>query len=103
MKIQGSTPLSAQSVALLETVEGPTLVGAGAGDLTAEQVALARQFGLTPTTLPGFHAEQTVINAAGELGLTPTNGVVTNNVCAGRCGPLISEIGGWFNGKNFGF
>jgi hypothetical protein len=46
------------------------------------------------------HAEQVAL--ARQFGLTPTNGVVTNNVCAGRCGPLISEIGGWFNGKNFG-
>ena len=103
MRIQGNTPLSAQTVALLGTAEGPTLVGAGTADLTAVQISLAKELGLTPTELAGFHAEQTVINAAGDLGYTPTSGVATNNVCVGRCGKLIQDIGGWFNGKNFGF
>jgi hypothetical protein len=103
MEIQGSTPLSAQTVSLLETAEGPTLVGAGEADLSAQQVALAQSRGLTPTALEGFHAEQTVINGAGELGLTPTNGVATNNICAGRCGALIEEIGGTYSGRNFSF
>ena len=103
MKIQGSTPLSRQTIALLETLQGPTLVGGGTADLSAAQVQLARSHGLTPTVLPNFHAEQTVINAAGEMGLTPTRGVATNNVCAGRCGAMINGIGGWFKGKAFGF
>ena len=103
LEIQGSTPLSAQTVALLETAEGPTLVGGGSADLSAEQIALAQSRGLTPTSLPGFHAEQTVINGAGELGLTPTSGVATNNICVGRCGALIQELGGTYSGRNFSF
>jgi RHS repeat-associated protein len=103
LKVQGTTPLSAQTVALLETAEGPTLVGAGEADLTAAQIAVAEQQGLTVTSLEGFHAEQTVINAAGEMGLKPTVGVATNSVCAARCGSLITEIGGWVKGKFFGF
>ncbi|CAN5807352.1 hypothetical protein BH09MYX1_BH09MYX1_35040 [soil metagenome] len=103
MKIQGDTPLSRQTIALLETAEGPTLVGGGSADLTEAQIAVAEAHGLTPTALPDFHAEQTVINGAGEMGLTPTNGVATNNVCLGRCGALIRLIGGRFNGKYFGF
>jgi hypothetical protein len=72
--------------------------------LSQAQKALANQLGLTPVKdLPGFHAEQTVINGAADLGLTPRNGVATNQICANRCGALILEIGGWFNGHFFGF
>jgi hypothetical protein len=37
----------------------------GEADLSPAQLALAAERGLTPVALPGFHAEQTVINGAG--------------------------------------
>jgi RHS repeat-associated protein len=104
MQIQGNIPLSAQSVTLLETQEGPTLVAAGASDLTLAQKVLAEEMGLTVVSkVIGDHAEQSVIEAAAALNYTPTIGVVTNDVCSGRCAPLITEIGGWIAGKNYGF
>jgi hypothetical protein len=88
----------------METEEGVTLVGAGARDLTAEQKALAESVGLRVVPdLPGIHAEGTLLNGAGQFGLTPEFGVVTNNICGGVCTPMIEEMGGWTWGRNFGF
>jgi RHS repeat-associated protein len=96
-------PPWAQTVSLLETAEGPTLVGAGGQDLTVAQKALAEELGLTlADDLPGYHAEETVIEAAGQQGLTPTSGVATNNVCP-TCRPLITSLGGTVNGRLFWF
>jgi hypothetical protein len=96
-------PPWAQTVSLLETAEGPTLVGAGGQDLTVAQKALAEELGLTiANDLPGYHAEETVIEAAGQRGLTPTSGVATNNVCP-TCQPLINSLGGTVNGRLFWF
>ena len=68
------------------------------------QKAAAQSLGLTiAPDLPGVHAEGTVLNAAGQYGLTPTNGVSTNNVCSGVCAPMIRDMGGWVSGKFFGF
>lgn len=51
-------------------------------DLTSAQKALARQKGLLiAEDMPGFHAEITGIATAGEQGLVPTRGVVTNKMC----------------------
>jgi hypothetical protein len=44
-----------------------------------------------------------VINGAGERGLIPTNGVATNNICVGRCGALIQELGGDIQREDFSF
>jgi hypothetical protein len=93
-----------RTVSLLETGEGPTLVGGGASDLSLAQKAFAERLGLTVAgDMPGFHAEQTVLNAAGRMELTPTNGVATNFVCEGTCSPMIQSLGGWINGRYFGF
>jgi hypothetical protein len=101
---QINVPRSAQTVVLLETVEGPTLVGAGEADLNAAQKALAEQEGLTVVDdLPEFHGEQTVIDFAGRKSFTPTLGVATDQPCGTRCQPLIIELGGWINGHYFGF
>jgi len=97
-----------RTVALLETHEGPTLVGAGASDLSVAQKALARELGLTVVPdFVGIHAEGTVINGAGQMGLTPRIGVTTNHVCTGICTPMIRGLGApqgaWVNGRWFGF
>jgi RHS repeat-associated protein len=92
-----------RTVALLETAEGPTLVGAGKRDLTAAQKALAVKLGLTVAEdMPGIHAEGTVLSSAGKMRLTPTKGVTTNIICD-LCKELINELGGWVDGRNFGF
>jgi hypothetical protein len=97
-------PSWTRAVAVLETAEGPTIVGGGATDLNAAQKALARELGLTVAPdFPEIHAEGTVLNGAGQLGLTPTVGVVTNHVCSGICAPMIQEMGGWVDGRWFGF
>jgi hypothetical protein len=50
--------------------------------LTAAQKAVARQKGLLiAEDMPGFHAEITGVATAGERGLLPTRGVVTNKMC----------------------
>jgi hypothetical protein len=104
MQVQGRVPLSAQTVTVLETAEGHTLVAGGAADLTAAQKSVAKRLGLTVVPdMPGFHAEETVINGAGQLGLTPTKGVVTNDVCPMFCQPMIESLGGWSQGKFYGF
>jgi hypothetical protein len=91
--------------ALVETAEGPTLVAGGVRDLSAAQQALATSRGLTPVALEGFHAEKTLIHAAGELGLTPTRGVATNLICSGPggCGPFLEGLGAVVDGRYFTF
>jgi hypothetical protein len=75
-------PRSKQTVLLLETREGPTIVAAGGPDLTPAQKALAGQKGLLlADDMPGFHAEITGVVTAGDRGLLPTRGVVTNKMC----------------------
>ncbi|MEO7592920.1 MAG: hypothetical protein ABI134_17015 [Byssovorax sp.] len=104
MQVQGRVPLSAQTVTVLETAEEHTLVAGGAADLSAAQKEVAQRLGLTVVPdMPGFHAGETVINGAGQLGLTPTKGVVTNDVCPMFCQPMIQRLGGWSRGKFYGF
>jgi hypothetical protein len=93
-----------RTVTVVETAEGPTLVGGGASDLTLAQKEVARQLGLTVVEdLPGAHAEVTVLQHAAKAGLTPTSGVSTNIVCQESCAPMIQAIGGWVRGRLFGF
>jgi RHS repeat-associated protein len=100
----GEGPAWARTVAVMETREGVTLVGAGARDLTAAQKTLAESMGLKVVPdLPGIHAEGTLLNGAGMFNLTPRFGVVTNNVCSRVCTPMIEEMGGWSWGRYFGF
>ena len=102
-RIAGTTPLWAQTVALLETAEGFTLAAGGATDLSPAQRATAENLGLTPANpMPNFHAELTLINSAGLMRLTPTKGVATNLVCP-SCAGVIEELGGWVAGRYFGF
>ncbi len=94
-----------QTIAVMETLEGPTLVAGGVRDLSAAQQALATGRGLTPVALEGFHAEKTLIHAAGELGLTPTRGVATNLICGGPggCRTFLEGLGGVVEGRYFSF
>jgi RHS repeat-associated protein len=94
-----------RTVSLLQTAEGPTLVAGGTSDLSAAQVSLANQLGLTPVAAPGLHAEMTAISGASRLGLTPTVGVSTNIVCP-SCSIAINQLGGSLTGPRsfvFGF
>ena len=93
-----------RTVAVTETREGPTLVSGGASDLSDDQKKLARERGLTPTNdLPGADAEITMLDHAGRNGLTPTNGVTTNDICA-TCAGDIEGLGGVITGpRSFGF
>src|SRR5690606_7560121 len=60
-------PRSRQTVSLIETREGPTIISGGATDLTAAQKLLARERGLlVADDLPGFHAEITGVYTAGQ-------------------------------------
>ncbi len=84
-----------RTIALLETLENVTLVGAGASDISEAQIVLARQLGYTPVPpMPGFDAEPTVIFGAGELGLTPTTGATTNAICWHCAQVQIRPLGG---------
>jgi hypothetical protein len=83
-----------RTIALLETAEGPTLVAGGGTDLSAAQIEMARQLGLTPVTGVGEHAELTAIAGARSLGLTPTAGVTTIHICP-SCAVKIYNMGGY--------
>jgi RHS repeat-associated protein len=86
-----------RTVAVLETREGPTLVSGGASDLSMAQEEFARKLGLTPAPrMPGHHAEPTAIYGAGDLGLTPTRGATSNQICTkpGGCADTIKSFGG---------
>jgi|HubBroStandDraft_4_1064222.scaffolds.fasta_scaffold33785_3 hypothetical protein len=92
-----------RTIALLETAEGPTLVAGGGTDLSAAQIAMARQLGLTPVTGVGEHAELTAIAGARSLGLTPTAGVTTIHICP-SCAVKIYNMGGWLTvARHFAF
>jgi hypothetical protein len=100
---EGTSTPWARTIALLETEEGETLVAGGATPLSAAQTALAENLGLTVADdTAGLHAEEAVIKAAGDLGLTPTRGVTTNLICP-TCASTIREIGGWVGGRVFIF
>ena len=84
-----------RTIALLETKEGPTLVAGGATDLSAAQVQLAKQLGLTPAPpLPGVHAELTATTGAAKLNLTPTRGVTTVAICPECASDIAQQMGG---------
>jgi len=89
-------PRSKQTVVLIETAEGKTIVAGGGPDLTAAQKALAREKGLLiADDLPGFHAEMTGIVTAGKKGLLPVRGVTTNKMCrdgSASCFNQLSEM-----------
>ena len=89
-------PRSKQTVVLIETAEGRTIVAAGGPDLTPAQKALAQQRGLlVADDLPGFHGELTGMATAGERGLLPTRGVTTNKMCrdgAYSCFDQLTEM-----------
>jgi len=93
-----------RTVSVMETAEGPTLVGGGASDLSVAQKAFAERLGLTVAEdMAGAHAEATVLQSAANRGLTPVRGVSTNIVCSGTCAPMIQSMGGWVKGRLFGF
>ncbi|TWT77302.1 hypothetical protein Pla123a_19600 [Posidoniimonas polymericola] len=93
-----------RTVAITETREGVTLVSGGASDLSEAQKRLARERGLTPTNdLPRADAEITMLDHAGRNGLTPTNGVTTNDICP-TCAGDIEGLGGVLTGpRSFSF
>ena len=82
---------------MLETVEGPTLVAGGTTELSAAQVALSNELGLTVVGSAGLHAEMAAISGASQLGLTPTAGVSTNIVCA-QCAVALYNFGARLTG-----
>ncbi|MDS4059818.1 MAG: RHS repeat-associated core domain-containing protein [Candidatus Contendobacter sp.] len=89
-----------RTVSVVDTVEGPKVVGGGATDLDIAQVAKAESLGLTVAPpMPGVHAEPTVIQGARSLGLTPTKGVTTNNICLQCVQNDIPSLGGNVTGK----
>jgi hypothetical protein len=95
-----------RTIAVVETAQGPTLVGGGASDLSAAQIAFARSVGLTPVPpMPGFHAEKTIIAGAGALGLTPTAGATSNIICSGPggCSGFLQELGATVGKYTFSF
>jgi hypothetical protein len=73
-------------------------VGGGTADLTATQVALAKQLGLNPVAAPGLHAEMTVIQGASERGLTPMYGASTNIICPACSVYITQDLGGAVTG-----
>lgn len=91
-------PRSRQTVVLMETAEGRTIVSAGGPDLTAAQRALSRERGLLiADDLPGFHGEITGVATAGQQELLPMRGISTNRMCrdgANRCFSQLSEMAG---------
>jgi len=75
-------PRSRQTVVLIETRQGITIVAAGGTDLSSAQKKIARTRGLlVADDIPGFHAEMTGIVTAGEKHLLPTRGVVSGRMC----------------------
>jgi hypothetical protein len=89
-----------RTVSIVDTVEGPKVVGGGATDLDAAQVAKAKELNLTVAPpAPGVHAEPTVIQGARSLGLTPTKGVTTNIICPQCKETDIPALGGKVTGK----
>ncbi|WP_375784009.1 RHS repeat-associated core domain-containing protein [Bradyrhizobium sp. Pha-3] len=92
-----------RTIAVLETVEGPTLVAGGTTELSAAQVGLANELGLTVVESAGRHAEMAAISAAGRLGLTPTVGVTTNIICP-QCAVAFYNLGARLTGaRSFTF
>lgn len=86
-----------RAVAVLETRQGPTLVSGGVSPLSTEQERFARQLGLwTVPSSPqsGSHAEENVLHGAGDLGLVPTRGATSIQICATNCRPMIIGFGG---------
>jgi hypothetical protein len=96
LEIQGNVPLWQQTVSLIETVEGPTIVAGGAVDLSADQISLALNLGLLVSEpFEGAHAEITGLYSAGLNRLTPTRGVATNPMCNDgelNCVEQISQV-----------
>jgi len=92
-----------RTVSVLETHEGPTVVGGGKTDLSPAQAKLAEELGLVVAPpRPTRHAEPTAILGAKELGYTPKRGVTTNIICAGSadsCAVFIESEGGTVTGK----
>jgi RHS repeat-associated protein len=100
---EGSGAPWSRTVSLLETAEGPTLVAGGSSNLSPAQAQLAQQLGLTVVSdFPDADAELRLLDYAGRMGLTPTNGVASNKVCT-TCAPFIRSLGGWVNGRHYGF
>jgi tRNA(Arg) A34 adenosine deaminase TadA len=86
-----------RTIALLETVEGPTLIAGGTSELSVAQAALSSELGLTVVASAGRHAEMAAISGAGGLGLTPTTGVSTNIICP-QCSVALYQLGARLTG-----
>jgi hypothetical protein len=80
-------------------------VAGGTRDLSEARWILAKSRGLVPVEMAGFHAEKTLIYAAGERGLTPTRGVSTNIISSGEggCRVFLEELGATVDGRYFQF
>ena len=90
-----------QSVTLIETQEGPVLIAAQPG-LSENQIAIAEQMGFTVVTnWDDIHAELNALGGAGILGLLPTRGVVTNQMCDSGEDNCEDQILGMLENSNF--
>jgi hypothetical protein len=85
-----------RTTAILETAEGPRVVGQGGRDLSLAHEALLQE-GEVPAWAPGAHAERTVLSAAGSRGLTPTELATSRPICP-DCSSAIEAAGGKVTG-----
>jgi RHS repeat-associated protein len=95
-----------RAVAILITKEGVVLVASGGRNLTAEQIQVAREWGMEPVTSGPVdlhtHAEVTVANMAYQAGLSPMAMGVSKDVCPacardlrGRGAFVSGQIAAW--------
>jgi hypothetical protein len=81
-----------QTVTLLETADGKTIVAAGKRDLTEAQKKRAREKGLlVAADYPEAHAEITAFVDACKRNSRPTRGVISNGMCP-DCYQELREI-----------
>jgi hypothetical protein len=86
-----------RTTAILETAEGPRVVGQGGRDLSLAHEA-ALQSGEIPAWAPGVHAERTVLSAAATRGLTPIELATSRTICP-ECTAAIEAAGGKVAGQ----
>jgi hypothetical protein len=82
-----------RATAVLSTDKGK-IAGAGARDLTPAQRDVARQLGLQPAKKAGAHAEETVMDAAKQIGAKPSVLSVSGQTICSSCTSKITESGG---------
>jgi hypothetical protein len=96
LQIQGQVPLSAQTVCVLGTEEGPVIAAGGEEPLNPQQIKVAQKLGCItpPPSDVQLHAEMEAVWTAGELGLTPTEGWTSNKTCETGEENCVSQLNG---------